>query len=119
MTFDYTNMAQLAVRQIEDKGRDICYRAFSSGEYDPLVGDVSGVETTDTTIKAVVTNVRTAKIDNTALQRGDRFYLIAADKVTPNEKDRIIDGSQTFQIIEVEEIKTGDTAVAYKLLARK
>lgn len=119
MAFNYEALAATAVRQIEDKGRDITYRAFTSGEYDPVAGDVSGQATSDTTIKAVITTAKVIKIDNSAIQRGDKFALIAADAITPNEKDRVIDGDDTYQIIDVTEIKTGDTAIAYKLLLRK
>ncbi len=119
MAFNYDSLAAAAVRQINDKGRNVTYRAFTSGTYDPTAGTVSGDSTVNTTIKAVITNAKVIKIDNSAIQRGDKFALIAADQITPNEKDRVIDGSETYQIIDVTEIKTGDTPLAYKLLLRK
>lgn len=115
----YENIAATALRLISEKGRNVTYRAFTTGNYNPATGSVSGDSTTDTTVKMVVTRVVTQNIDNSTLQRGDRLLLIAAGVVVPNEKDRIVDGSDTFQIISVEEIKPADTAIVYKLQVRK
>ena len=115
----YSNIAQTALRQIRSKGRDITYRAFSVGKFDPINDTVIGESTTDTVIKAVVTDIRIDKIDNSAVQRGDKIVLVSSLSITPNESDKIIDGSSTYQFVGVEEIKTGDTSIIYKLQVRK
>ena len=115
----YDSIAATALKLISDKGRNVTYRAFTTGEYNPATGSVSGEATTDTTVKMVVTRVVTQNIDNSTLQRGDRLVLVGAGTITPNEKDRIVDGSDTFQIISVEEIKPADTPIVYKLQVRK
>lgn len=119
MAFNYNSMLVSTVRQIEKYGRDVTYRAYNSGKYDPATGTVSANGETETTVRAVVTSARVYKTDDSALQRGDKFFLIAADEVTPDKRDAIIDGSETYKIIDIIEIKPGDTALAYKLQARK
>ena len=119
MTFDYGSIYNTAVAQINDKGRDFTYRAFTSGTYNPATGAVAGDSNADVTIKGVFTNIIVTKIDETALQRGDKFLLIAADVVTPNEKDAIIDGTDIYQVVNVATVQPGGTKLLYKLQVRK
>ncbi len=119
MSFDYSELQNNAIELIAEYGRDVTYRSFNSGTYDPDSGTVSGDDEAETTVKAVVTTAKIEKIDGTALQRGDRFFLIASGSVVPNAKDAIIDGGETYQIVDFTEIKPGDSIMAYKIQARK
>ena len=116
MAFNYANIAATAISQISDKGRNVTYRTIGSGTYDPSNGSISLESTSDTTVKSVVTEVNIDTKDDSALQRGDKVFLIAG--ITPNKKDRIIDEGKTYQIMAIQTIKTGDTAIMYKIQGR-
>lgn len=119
MAFDYSNMLTIAGTQIADKGRNVTYRAVTEGTYDPATNTRTSDTTTDTTIKAVVTDIKLKNIDGNLTQRGDKMLLVAGDSITPDMADKIIDGSVTYQIVFIDEIKTGDTTVLYKLQVRR
>ena len=119
MAFNYTDILNTATTLIAASGRNVTYQSLDKGGYDAATDTVSGNGYTNTTIKAVILGINVFKTDESTLQRGDRIALISASSITPNEKDKIIDGSATYQIVSIEEVNPGDTAVIYKLQVRK
>jgi transketolase C-terminal domain/subunit len=105
-------MAALALAQIADKGRTVTLRTeTNSGTgYDPTISN------SDASIKAVITKFTASEIDGTLIQANDK-RLITTTEITAQQL--IIDDGIEYEVINVDEIKPGDTAILYKAQIRK
>lgn len=119
MAFDYAPLADVAVSLIADFGQDATIRRVSGGTYDPVTGTTTGTTTTDTTVSAVVVGISkdyAAQLGGN-VQAGDRMALIATD--APLVSDSLILGSDTWAILDVQEVNPGGTALLYKAHVRR
>ncbi len=115
----YDNLAAVALRQIEDKGRDITLTSVDLGIYDPDNDTLSGDVSTSVTIKAVFREYTLKEKEATIIHENDREVLIAASGITRPSIDDIVIDDETLKVINVKEIKPGDVALIYKLQVRK
>lgn len=116
MTFDYSKLAQVALTQIANFGRDCVLKRVTESTYNYDTGTNAGGSIANTTIKAVVTDYALKQIDGTIIQRGDKLFTIAAKDLTAPDTNDYIDD---WKILNVETIQTGDTALLYKCQVRK
>ena len=93
-------------------GRPMTLRsqATSGTAWDPTI------VTTDTTINGVVVDYSLFEIDGTLVQRVDKRILVGA-AVVPTVAMKIVDGVE-MSVMNVKEIKPGDTVIAYEVQAR-
>lgn len=122
MTYDYSKVANTALKQIRDKGRTIIVR--TPGEdmvYDPGTDTFTPGEDVDTQVKAVFTQFAKKDIDGEMILQTDKRVLIAASSLEaePGTQDKIVDGSTEYQVIDTETIEPGDTAVLYMVQVRR
>lgn len=116
MSFDYSKLAQISLTQIANYGRDVTLRRVVEPVYDYDTGTNTGGSDTAETIKAVVTDFELKQVDGSIVEVGDKMFTIAAkDLVKPETNDYLDD----WKILNVEEVKTGDTALLYKCQARR
>tara|TARA_B100000686_G_C16738759_1_gene945274 strand:+ start:787 stop:1137 length:351 start_codon:yes stop_codon:yes gene_type:complete len=114
---NYEGIANTALQQIADKGRTITIKSVTEGAYVPGQ-PYSGTET-ETSVKAVVTAYSERLIDGSVIQTGDKQALIAARGISePTTSDKIIDGGDTYSIVNVSTVKPGNTAILYKIQVR-
>lgn len=119
MTFDYSNIAETAVAQINDKGRDVQIIYKTAGTYDAGNDRVDGDSEDTVTVKALVTNFNQRDIAAGLVETGDLQVMIAASGITkPKTNDKVLDGEE-FRVVTVTEIKPGGSAILYKLQVRK
>jgi hypothetical protein len=116
MSFNYLPLAQVALDQIANFGRDCVLGRVTESSYNFDTGANSGGSTAEETIKAVVTDFTDKEIDGVIVQRGDRLYTIAAKDLTAPVLNDYLDD---WKILNVQTIKTGDTALLYKCQVRK
>lgn len=116
MSFNYAPLAQLAVAQIANFGRDCVLKRVTEGSYNFTTGENTGGSIVSETIKAVVTEFEDKEIDGNLVQRGDKFYTMGAENITAPSLNDMIDD---FKILNINTIKTGDTALLYKCQVRK
>jgi hypothetical protein len=116
MTFDYSKLAQVALTQITNFGRDCALKRVTESTYNYDTGANTGGATTTETIKAVVTDYKLKQIDGTIIQRGDKLYTIAAQGLSAPKTNDFLDD---WKILAVDTIQTGDTALLYKCQVRK
>lgn len=122
MAYDYSSFEALAIRQIADKGRNVTYRSIEEGVYDKDTGAVSGNTYTDTIVKALEVRPRFnqyTKLDPTIGERFDKEYMIAADVISPKQKDKIIDEGVEYQIVKINRTQPGDTPIYYNFRVKK
>lgn len=96
-------------------GSSMTLTRTTPGAYDNATGATGSASSTNYTIQAVMTNYRDALIDGTLILAGDRKALIAASglAITPAVGDRIVNGSETSEIVKSSEIAPNGTPVAY------
>lgn len=116
MTFDYSKLAQVALTQIANFGRDVVLKRVTESTYDYDTGTNTGGSIATETIKAVVTDYELKQIDGTIIQRGDKLYTIAAQGLSSPQTNDFLDD---WKILAVDTIQTGDTAMLYKCQVRK
>lgn len=119
MGFDYSNIADIALNQINDKGRIICIVYKTEGSYDPSDDTLFADTEKSVEVKAVITNYKKRDLVESLIEKGDLQVIIAASGIKkPKVDDTIIDDGE-FNIIDVEEVKPGDTPLIYKLQVRR
>lgn len=119
MAFDYAPLAEVAVSLIDQFGQDATIRRVSGETYDPVTKVTTGGTTTDTTVRAVVVGISqeyAAQLGGN-IQTGDRMALIATSK--PLVSDSLLLGSDTWAVLDVQEVKPGDTGLLYKAHVRR
>jgi hypothetical protein len=107
-------MAGVATDLIGEFGRSLTLRAknTSGDAWNPVEG-----APTDTSVTGVVVFYGANEIDGTLIQSNDKRCMIDST-VAPTVKMSIIDGGTTYKIIDIEEVKPGDTTILYKLQLR-
>lgn len=118
MTFDYLNFAAVASRQIDDKGRSVGVTYKTDGTYNAASDTLSGDTTSTVTVRCLFIEYQQTQIDGSAIRDGDKMVLIAALGNTKPRTGDIIDDGQKYTVINVKEVKPGDTVVLYKVQVR-
>lgn len=112
---------------IERFGRTITINKKTTGTYDPDDGSFVGKSETGINVKSVVRSYTSREIDGKLIQVGDKEFLIAHASITDQDAtfsaeaftDYEITDDGVYNIENVSHIKTGDTALVYKVQARK
>lgn len=115
----YDNIASTALSLIADRGRPVVV-VSPSGTYTPGTGFTEGTDT-EQTVYAVFTSYRASEIDGTIIRRDDKVCLIAASGASSEitTKNRIKEGSDTWEIVSIDLVKPGDVAILYKAQVRR
>lgn len=116
---NYDRFVATAIKQINDKGREVILRSKTAGEFDPIAGTMTGGSQTDRTPKALFTEYEAKHIDGSMIQQGDKLVLIADVTAAPDNDDVLIDDTDEYSIIHVGAIQPGDTPILYKLQVRR
>jgi len=120
MAFDYSGLNASTADLISAFGRTMVLRSRSAAPYDPATSSVA-VTTTDYSVRAVFPATRRNRRGGESAAEEGKTVLVAAKGLPakPVERDQIIDGGDTYQVLEVEEVKPGDTALLYVVKVRK
>jgi len=124
MAFDYSSLAATATRLIEKFGRSVTLTkkgSTSTTAGKPWQGGTA-VDSTSTSIKAVADQTASATLadafrEDTRVKSSDTLIIIDG-AVEPEEGDKLVDGTQTYEIVSTRSLKPGDTALAYFVAMR-
>lgn len=120
MTALDTSSRALAVKMLAKFGKAIAFQSVAEGAYDPVTGDMAANTVTSSNVQALIKDYNGIELMSGLIQQGDRRVTIAAYGVTlPQPSDKIVIDSETYNIIAVKSIWSGDLAVLYILQARK
>lgn len=120
MTALDTKARATAVRLLEKYGKTISHTIVTEGTYDPITGDVSGGSTTVGVPKAVIEDFAGTDYLSGLVEKGDRKVTIAAQgNNEPKPNDRFIVGSDTYTVIAVTIVWSGEQAALYISQVRK
>lgn len=121
MGFSYSSIAQTALAQIADKGKDISILYKTKGHYNPQTDTRSRDLKKKVPARGLFTEIRASLIDGTIIQRGDKFLLLAAQAVDKPSLGDIIytaDGEE-FLVKNVETVSPGNLDVLYRVQVRR
>lgn len=116
MSFDYSSVIKTASEQIGQFGRDVVIKRVSEVMYDFVTGENNWGATSQETVKAVQTDYKEEQIDGSIVKRGDKMFLISANGIVPPSTNDLIDD---WKVVNVNEVKTGDLPILYKVQVRK
>lgn len=119
MSFSYQSLADTVAREIAEKGRDITLRRRSQS-FNPATGATS--ETlSEQSLRGLFTLYELRQRDGSTVRQGDQALLLAAEDLTtpPSDADEVIDGGSSWQVISVERLQPGGTALLYRLQVRQ
>ena len=115
--FNYTGLASTATRLINRFGGNVTLRIKTGGTYDPVTG-----ANTDTFADAVVQGAKlnfvNADIDGTLIRLGDVKVLVDG-LFTLTQDDKIIIGSDEYEIINAMPLAPGDTRLITTVQCRR
>ena len=112
-------MAAAAVREIAAKGRQITLRQRARS-FDAGSGQVTET-VSDQSLRGLFTLYEAVQRDGSTVRQGDQALLLAADGLTspPSEEDEVLDGDESWQVLQVERLQPGDKAIFYRLQLRR
>jgi hypothetical protein len=117
--FNYVKSAATATKLLTQFGRDITHRQITEGTYNPATGTVSNTET-NATVKAVDLAVKGNEYqNNTLIQAGDRYALLAPSVQAVDVSDKLIIDGTLWNIIAVEKLAPANVLVMWKVFIRK
>lgn len=122
MTFDYSGIAAVALKQIADKGRDVTVLYAGNDQvYNPATDTFTAGTDIDVVAKALFTQFSKQDIDGELIKKTDKRVLIAGTALedAPENNSKIVDGSVEYQVIKTETIQPGDTVVLYMIQVRR
>jgi len=119
MSFSYQCLAGTVAREIAEKGRDIILRRRSHG-FDPATGQMNET-VSEQSLRGLFTLYELSQRDGTTVRQGDQALLLAAEDLTaaPSEADEVIDDGSSWQVMSVERLQPGGTALLYRLQVRQ
>lgn len=121
---DYANLAAVALRLIQANGRAVSLRKVTTGAPgDSAKPWVPGAEATaDTTATGVFLDTQRSFITGELIPTDESVLLLSASELgalVPINKDRIVDGSDVWEVTKVDTLEPGDTALLYELRIKK
>lgn len=103
----------------EGYGRTLKLRRVNAGTYDVETGDAPQT-TTDKDGVGKIGSYADRLVDGANIRRGDRLCTFIPNDATvvPEEEDRIVDGAEVYQVVNVKKREINDF-IAYTLQVRR
>ena len=116
-TFDYSKLQTTATNLIQKFGGTVSVIVVSKGTYNTATGVVNDT-TTETEVSGVKVDFKKNEIDGTLVKLNDiKIYLPSTVEVSKIDKLKI--SGNTYNIIDIKEVKPADTFLYYELQVRK
>lgn len=115
----YDRMANAAARQVSEKGRWLILRR-QEHSFNPATG-LATMDYRDEMVIGLAGLFTEEQIDGTQVRRGDQRLLLAAQDLAraPTTADAILDGLETWQVVNVETVRPGGVALIHRLQVRR
>lgn len=125
MTF-YSDMATAATRLVTQFGKSMLLRRTVGATINPVTGTRSGGTVTNLAATGLFTKLTTKDIQRVSALSGSANRLNGSEvvikltaAVEPLLSDRVVDGADMYEIVDVDEANPAGTVIAYSLIARK
>jgi hypothetical protein len=112
------SLQKTASKLMSKFGGALTYRKVTSGAYNAATG-IMGETVTDYALRGVLQDVNAREV-NELVQAGDKRLFIAATDlaITPSTADRVVIGTVSHQIINVQTIEQDNQPITYELVLR-
>lgn len=119
MAFNYSPLASTVSSILKEYGRTVVLRNNSIPGYDPATSVASAAAPVDTNRSAAIFSFgsRDTTIRGQMVQSKDKRCIMEPG-VEPGPEDQIIDGSNVYSIVSLDEIKPATVVVAYDIHLR-
>ncbi len=125
MTF-YSDMATAATRLVTQFGKPMLLRRTVGATINPVTGTRSGGTVTNLAVTGLFTKLTTKDIQRVSALPGSANRLNGSEvvikltaAVEPLRSDRVVDGADMYEIVDVDEANPAGTVIGYSLIARK
>lgn len=128
MTF-YSDMATAATRLVTQFGKSMLLRRTVGATINPVTGTRSGGTVTNLAVTGLFTKLTTKDIQRVASiggsaqtvdrLNGSEVVIKLTAAVEPLRSDRVVDGADMYEIVDVDEANPAGTVIGYSLIARK
>lgn len=117
--FDYSGIQTTASTLLTSFGQAVTINRILSETYDAVTGTSSNVTTLNTAGVAVLTRIDRAYKEQASgtIEDGD-LMAVFDSTIEPKVADTITIGSTNYNVISVQVVKPGDTAIVYKAQIR-
>lgn len=118
-TFDYAALASTAGELLTKFGQTVTINRIVSETYNAVTGTSSNVTTVNTSGIAVLTRIDRAYKEQASgtIEDGD-LLAVFDDTLEPKVADTITIGSTNYNVISVQVVNPGGTAIVYKAQIR-
>lgn len=116
MAFDYAPMQTIASTLLAHFGRSSTVRSPNVISTDPPAGTVTLGTPVDTTVNAVLVSINEKNAPGALIQSGDKLAIMDG---AIDIEDQFIQDSEIWQVVNVIEIKPGDTSLIWKAQVRR
>lgn len=122
----YSDRASVATKLVTQYGKAMSLQRVTGATIDPVTGAVSGGTTDTLGVTGLITRISGNDIQRVMALSGGAERLSGSEVVVkltaavePQLTDRLVDGSDTYEIIHVGETNPAGTAIVYSLIARR
>ena len=116
MAFDYAPMQAVASGLLARFGRSSIVRSPNVTSTDPAAGTVTTGAPVDTTVNAVLVSINEKNAPGMLIESGDKLAIMDG---AIDIEDQFIQDSEIWQVVNVIEIKPGDTSLIWKAQVRR
>jgi len=126
MSFDYTELQTVATELIGEFGGNVTITHVTVGTHDAITGVISGVTTTQQTVKAVLfdyTNKESgaANIDGEVIRSGDKKMLVSANDLTADIvlTDTVTVSGTVWRVMNIKITRPAAVTIIYEVQLRR
>lgn len=118
---NYSRYVKTAKKLIQKYGIPVAFEIpGATGGTDPVTGEYTEPESSQYLRPfGVLTKYSNSSIDGTIIQQGDQLLLVEPSITLPETIQNVEVDSEVFQVVNIETIKPGGTAVLYKVQVRR
>lgn len=104
-----------------DYGRDVTLRRTVPGTYNPADGSTGAPTVTDYPTRGLLLEYADTLITGSLIKQGDRICILKVQNLTavPLQTDKLLVGSDIYDIVSFKTGELGGTAYLYTLQVRK
>lgn len=120
---NWTALRSRSHRRREKYGQTVTLTRTTEGSYDPSTGGRTGDSTATYSVVGHVTQIEAEDVDGTLVQQKDKRVELSGQSfadhgITPTDDDKLTIGSEVHEIVMLETVSPGGTAIRHDAIVR-
>lgn len=116
---NYSRYVKTAKKLVQKYGIPVKFEIPGEDTTDPITGEFTEGTPTHPEPFGVLTKYSKSSIDGTIIQQGDQLLLVEPSVTIPRTVQEVEVDNEVWQVVDVETIKPGATAILYKVQVRR